>query len=67
MTTPRLSPDLLQSIAQAWSRLAVEPGDLEALAASLPAQLEGLARLDELDLTSVEPATTLRPDLEEQP
>jgi hypothetical protein len=67
MTSPRLTPDLLQSIAQAWFRLAVQPGDLEALAASLPAQLDGLARLDELELTAVEPATILRPDAEEQP
>jgi hypothetical protein len=50
---------LLQSIAETLARVPASPADLAACAAQLGAQLDGLARLDELDLLNVEPATVL--------
>jgi hypothetical protein len=59
-----LSPELLQAVARELSRLPLDVRDLESVAAPLAGQMEGLARLDELDLSAVEPATVLRPDPE---
>ena len=41
---------LLQSIADVLARVPVDPADLAANVAQLGAQLDGLARLDDLDL-----------------
>jgi len=57
MGTP--STDLLQAITQQLSRIPTAQGDLAVAAAQLGAQMEGLARLDDLDLATVEPATVL--------
>jgi hypothetical protein len=59
-----ISIHLLQALSQELSRIPVEPGDLASAAAQLAAQLEGLARLDDLDLSAVEPATVLLPPME---
>jgi len=59
-----ISIHLLQALSQELSRIPVEPGDLASAAAQLAAQLEGLARLDDLDLSAVEPATVLLPPRE---
>jgi len=48
---------LLQTIADLLARAPVDPADLRANVLRLGAQLDGLARLDELDLLNVEPAT----------
>lgn len=64
---PRVSPQFLQSVAGELSRLAIDPRDLEAVAVQLGAQLDGLARLDELDLSQVEPAVVLVAQLEARP
>lgn len=48
---------LLQTIADLLARVPVDPADLPANVAQLGAQRDGLARLDELDLLNVEPAT----------
>jgi len=48
---------LLQTIADLLARVPVDPADLPANVVQLGAQLDGLARLDELDLLNVEPAT----------
>ena len=55
---------LLQSIADLLARVPVDPADLSANVVQLGAQLDGLARLDELDLLNVEPATVLLPPTE---
>ncbi len=62
-----LSPELLQAVARELAQLAVDLRDLEPIAAPLAGQLQGLARLDELDLSSVEPATVLGPEPEGRP
>jgi hypothetical protein len=59
-----LSPELLQSVARELSGLAIQPTDLPTVTALLAAQTDGLARLDGLDLASVEPAVALHPDEE---
>lgn len=59
-----VSPALLRDIAEALARIPVDPADLPAIQAQLAAQGDGLARLDALDLTAVEPATVLLPPLE---
>jgi hypothetical protein len=56
-----LSAHLLQSLSRHLARVAADPGDLAIAASQLAAQLDGLARLDELDLADVEPATILLP------
>jgi len=48
---------LLQTIADLLARVPVAPADLPANVVQLGAQLDGLARLEELDLLNVEPAT----------
>ncbi len=62
-----LSPELLQAVARELSQLAVDLRDLEPIAAPLASQIQGLTRLDELDLSIVEPATVLRPEPEGRP
>jgi hypothetical protein len=52
-----ISTQVLQAISQELSRIPVDPGDLAIAAAQLGGQLDGLARLDDLDLLAVEPAT----------
>jgi hypothetical protein len=55
---------LLQSIADVLARVPVDPADLAANVVQLGAQLDGLARLDDLDLLNVEPATVVLPPTE---
>ncbi len=59
-----ISIHLLEALSQELSRIPTDPGDLAIAAAQLAAQLEGLARLDDLDLSAVEPATVLLPPME---
>jgi hypothetical protein len=58
---PSISVQLLQALAQELTRLPANPGDLAIAASQIGAQLDGLARLDALDLLAVEPATVLAP------
>jgi hypothetical protein len=55
---------LLQSLSQELWRIPVDPADLAIAASLLGAQLDGLTRLDDLDLLAVEPATVLVPPAE---
>lgn len=59
-----LSKELLQSIAEVLARVPVDPADLPSNVAQLGSQLDGLARLDDLDLQGVEPATVVLPPTE---
>ncbi|OGB91779.1 MAG: hypothetical protein A2Z31_07315 [candidate division NC10 bacterium RBG_16_65_8] len=59
-----ISKELLQSIAEVLARVPVDPADLPSNVAQLGSQLDGLARLDDLDLLDVEPATMLLPPTE---
>jgi hypothetical protein len=56
-----ISTQLLQALSQELSRI---PADPAAAASQIGAQLDGLARLDDLDLLAVEPATVLLPPAE---
>ncbi|MBP2672530.1 MAG: hypothetical protein H6Q85_2596, partial [candidate division NC10 bacterium] len=56
--------ELLRTIAEALARVPVDPSDLPGIEAQLGAQLDGLAKLDDLDLQSVEPATVMLPPRE---
>ncbi len=56
-----VSTAFLQALSRELSGIPVDPRDLPAAAAQLGAQLEGLARLDDLDLLAIEPATVLLP------
>ncbi|MBI2001579.1 MAG: hypothetical protein HYT85_01420 [candidate division NC10 bacterium] len=60
-----ISTHVLQAISQELSRIPVDPGDLATAASQLAPQLDGLARLDDLDLLAVEPATVLLPPSED--
>jgi hypothetical protein len=60
-----LSTQLLQALSQELSRIPADPADLAIAASQVGAQLDGLARLDDLDLLAVEPATVLLPPTEE--
>jgi len=60
-----VSTQLLQGLSQELSRIPVDPADLAIAASQVGAQLDGLARLDDLDLLAVEPATVLLPPTEE--
>jgi len=59
-----ISKDLLQSIAEVLARIPADPTDLTHSAVQLGSQLDGLARLDDLDLLNVEPATVILPPTE---
>jgi hypothetical protein len=59
-----VSIQFLQALAQELTRLPAHPSDLAVAATQLAAQLDGLARLDDLDLLDVEPATVLAPSPE---
>jgi len=59
-----ISIHLLQALSQELSRIPTDPDDLANAASQLAAQLEGLGRLDDLDLSAVEPATVLLPPRE---
>ena len=56
-----ISTQLLQAVCRELSRIPADPGDLEIAASQLGTQLDGLARLDDLDLLNEEPATVLLP------
>jgi hypothetical protein len=60
-----ISTQLLQALSQVLSRIPAVPGDLAIAASQIGAQLDGLTRLDDLDLLAVEPATVLLPPAEE--
>lgn len=60
-----VSTRFLQALSQELSLISTDPADLVFAASQLGAQLDGLARLDELDLLGVEPATVLLPPTEE--
>jgi len=59
-----VSEELLQSIAEVLARVPADPTDLSSAAVQLGSQLDGLARLDDLDLLMVEPATVVLPPAE---
>ena len=59
-----VSKELLQSIAEVLARVPADPTDLSNAAVQLGSQLDGLARLDDLDLLAVEPATVVLPPTE---
>lgn len=56
-----VSIQFLQVLTQELSGIPANPGDLAIAATQLGSQLDGLARLDDLDLLAVEPATVLVP------
>ena len=60
-----VSTQLLQALSQELSRIPIDPTDLTVAASQVGAQLDGLTRLDDLDLLAVEPATVLLPPTEE--
>ena len=55
---------LLEALSQEISRIPADPSDLGVAASLLTAQVDALARLDELELMTVEPATVLLPPQE---
>ncbi len=55
---------VVQSVADSLARLPVDMGDVAAVAASVGAQVDGLAKLQDLDLLAVEPATVFLPPRE---
>jgi hypothetical protein len=61
-----VSTQLLRALSQELTGIPTEPEDLTVAASQIGAQLEGLARLDDLDLLAVEPATVLLPPMEEK-
>jgi hypothetical protein len=60
-----ISAQLLRSLSQELSHIPTDPADLASAATQLGAQLDGLVRLDDLNLLAVEPATVLLPPPEE--
>lgn len=60
-----ISAQLLRALSQELTGIPADPGDLAVAASQIGAQLDGLARLDDLDLLAVEPATVLVPPTEE--
>ncbi len=56
--------DLIQAVAASLARMPVDSADLAAVAASVGSQVEGLARLRDLGLQAVEPATLFLPSRE---
>ena len=63
----RISSHLLQQISRHISGIPATPEELSVIAAQLASQMDGLARLDELDLLNVEPAPVVLPPSLEQP
>ena len=59
-----LSNHFLKSVSRHLSRVPTDPSDLTVVAAQLSSAQDGLDRLDELDLLTVEPATQLLPPSE---
>lgn len=59
-----ISTQLLQALSQELSQIPASPEDLAVATSQLTAQAAGLARLDDLDLLGVEPATVLLPPQE---
>lgn len=59
-----ITADLLRAVSQELSHIPTGPEDLATAAAQLAAQDAALARLDELPLLDVEPATALLPPQE---
>jgi hypothetical protein len=59
-----ITTDLLRAISQDLSHIPTGPEDLATAVSQLAAQEAALARLDELDLLCVEPATVLLPPQE---
>jgi hypothetical protein len=59
-----VSVSFLQALTQELSGIPAAPSDLAIAATQLGLQLDGLARLDHLDLLAVEPATVLVPSSE---
>ncbi len=62
---PPISAQLLQSFSEEFCRLPADPDDLVTAASEFGVWLDGLARLDELNLLAVEPATVLLPPSED--
>jgi len=56
-----VSTDLLRAVAANLAGVPIDADELTSIAAQLGAQLDGLARLDELDLLTVEPVTVVQP------
>ena len=63
----RISSHLLQQISRHISGIPATSEELAVVAAQLAPQVDGLARLDELDLLNVEPAPVLLLPAPEQP
>ena len=61
-----VSTQLLQALSQELTGIPAEAEDLTVAASQISAQLDGLTRLDDLDLLAVEPATVLLPPTEEK-
>jgi hypothetical protein len=59
-----ITPELLQAVCRDLARLPLSPEDAAALAAQVSAQVDGMSRLDELELGDVEPATVFVPPAE---
>lgn len=59
-----ISKALLQAIADVLARVPMDPTDLDSAVVQLGSQIDGLARLDDIDLLTVEPATVLVPSVE---
>ncbi len=62
----RISSHLLQQISRHIAGMPATPEDLAVVAAQFASQVDGLARLDELNLLEVEPAPVLLPPSPEQ-
>ncbi len=61
---PPISPDLIQAIATNLAKVPVNAADLPAVAAAVGSQVEGLTRLQDVAVHTVEPATIVVPPLE---
>ncbi len=55
---------LIQSVAESLARMPIDAADVAAVAASVASQVDGLAKLRDLDLQRVEPATVFLPPTE---
>ncbi len=61
---PSVPSSLIQSVAESLARIPIDAADLAAVAGSVGSQVEGLAKLRDLDLQGVEPATVFLPPTE---